>query len=112
MTVAITTNTTEQTLSTIESFKSAWMPLTQAQDETSDLLERAINDIEENPLQYPVDSHAQQQGVMLRRWMDPTGKYTCLFRYHATTDIASLDIFASTRQDYLKLLYLVQISRP
>lgn len=112
MTVAITTNTTEQTLSTIESFKIARMPLSQAQNEVSDLLEEAIVDIENNPLQYPLDVHAQTQGVMLRRWIDSSGKYVCLFRYNPTTDTAMLDIFASTRQDYLALLYLVQISRP
>ncbi len=49
---------------------------------------------------------------MLRRWIDSSGKYICLFRYNPTTDTAILDIFASTRQDYLALLYLVQISRP
>ncbi|MBD3696921.1 hypothetical protein IE969_30095 [Klebsiella pneumoniae] len=50
MTVAITTNTTEQTLNTIQSFKIARMPLNQAQNEVSDLLEEAIVDIENNPL--------------------------------------------------------------
>ncbi len=49
MTVAITTNTTEQTLNTIQSFKIARMPLNQAQNEVSDLLEEAIVDIENNP---------------------------------------------------------------
>lgn len=112
MALVITTSTTEQTLSIIESYKASWMPLNQARDEVTDLLEEAIEDIEANPLQYPVDLHAQAQGVLIRRWMDKSGKYTCLFRYNPATDTAVLDIFASTRQDYLSLLYMVQISRP
>lgn len=112
MTVAITTTTTEQTLDIIQSFKATRMPAGQALNEVSDLLEEAIVDIESNPLQYPLDVHAQALGVMLRRWMDSSGKYICLFRYNLTTDMAILDIFASTRQDYLAFLYLVQISRP
>ncbi|MNB69989.1 hypothetical protein D3C81_188090 [compost metagenome] len=112
MATVITTRTTEQTLNIIQSFKATRMPISQARNEVSDLLEGAIVAIEANPLQYPVDIHAQALGVMLRRWMDSSGKYTCLFRYHPVTDTAILDIFASTRQDYLSLLYLVQISRP
>lgn len=112
MALVITTSTTEQTLSIIESYKASIMPLSQARDEVTDLLEEAIEAIEANPLQYPVDLHAQAQGVLIRRWMDHSGKYTCLFRYNSQTDTAILDIFASTRQDYLSLLYMVQISRP
>lgn len=112
MTVAIITNTTEQTLNTIESFKTTRMPPSQAQKEVSDLLEEAIVDIENNPCQYPLDVYAQSRGIMLRRWIDRAGKYICLFHYNPTTDTAILDIFASTRQDYLNLLYLIQISRP
>ena len=112
MSSIFTTSTTEQTLSIIESYKAARIPLNQAREEVTDLLEEAIAAIEANPLQYPVDLHAQAQGVLIRRWMDSSGKYTCLFRYNPTTDTAILDIFASTHQDYLSLLYMVQISRP
>lgn len=62
-----------------------------------------IVDIEANPLQYPFEQNALANGVKLRRWLDPTGKYICLFRYNQQTDEAILDIFASTRQDWLSL---------
>ena len=112
MTVAITTQVTEQTLSVIESYKEVTMSDDDARDFATDLLEQAIVDIEANPLQYPFEQNALANGVKLRRWLDPTGKYICLFRYNQQTDEAILDIFASTRQDWLSLLYLVQISRP
>ncbi len=72
MTVAITTNTTEQTLNTIQSFKIARMPLNQAQNEVSDLLEEAIVDIENNP-PIPCRCSSSSPGVMLRRWIDSSG---------------------------------------
>ncbi|OAD98057.1 hypothetical protein [Pantoea sp. OXWO6B1] len=112
MAKAFTTDSTEHTLNLIETYKERRMLRADAQAFTSDLLEQAINDIEENPLQYREDSDALELGVRLRRWIDPTGKYICLFRYNQATDEAILDIFASTRQDWLSLLYLVQISRP
>jgi len=112
MTIALTTDVTEQTLTVIESYKSVTMSDEDARDFATDLLEQAIVDIEANPLHYPCDQNALLNGVQLRRWLDPTGKYICLFRYNPLADEAILDIFASTRQDYLSLLYLVQISRP
>lgn len=112
MTVALTTQVTEQTLSAIETYKAVTMSEEDARDFATDLLEQAIVGIEENPLQFPLEQNALANGVQLRRWLDPTGKYVCLFRYNKHTDEAILDIFASTRQDYLTLLYLVQISRP
>lgn len=112
MTIVLTTQVTEQTLNFIESFKAEKMPFSEAQDFVSNLLENAIVDIEENPHQYPIEQNALLRGVTLRRWLDRTGKYICLFRYFQATDEAILDIFASTRQDWLSLLYLVQISRP
>ena len=53
MTVAITTQVTEQTLSVIESYKAVTMSDDDARDFATDLLEQAIVDIEANPLQYP-----------------------------------------------------------
>lgn len=112
MALVITTQTTEQTLRFIEAYKARNMPLSDAQGFTSDLLEEAIIDIEANPLQYPVDPDALLRGVTIRRWLDQSGKYLCLFRYFASRDEAVLDLFVSIRQDWMSLLYLVQISRP
>lgn len=112
MTVAITTQVTEQTLDTIESYKAVTMTSQDARDFATDLLIQATVDIEANPLQYPYEPNALAQGVHVRRWLDPTGKYICLFRYNQDADVAILDIFASTKQDWLNLLYLVQISHP
>lgn len=112
MTVAITTQVTELTLSVVESYKAVTMSDEDAHDFATDLLEQAIVDIEANPLQYPYEQTALANGVHVRRWLDPTGKYICLFRHNQQSDEAILDIFASTRQDWLSLLYLVQISRP
>ncbi|KEY58918.1 hypothetical protein [Serratia sp. DD3] len=112
MAIALTTQITEQTLNIIQSFKAERIPLSEAEDFVSNLLEKAIVDIEANPLQYPIDQTALLLGVRLHRWLDPTGKYICLFRYLPATDEVILDIFANTKQDWLSLLYLVQISRP
>ncbi|WP_367144211.1 hypothetical protein [Pantoea stewartii] len=112
MTIALTSDTTDYTLKIIESFKEQRMTQSEAQAFTSDLLEKAIDDIEANPLQYREDYEALELGVRLRRWIDPSGKYICLFRYDEVKDEAKLDIFASTRQNWLSLLYLVQMSRP
>lgn len=112
MTIALTTDTTDYTLKIIESFKEQRMTSFDAQTFTSDLLEKATDDIEANPLQYRVDSDALELGIRLRRWIDPTGQYICLYRYNEIKDVAMLDVFASTRQDWLSLLYLIQMTRP
>lgn len=112
MTVVRITQVAEQTLPVIESYKSVTMPGDDARDFATDLLEQAIDDIEANPLQYPFEQNALANGVRSRRWLDHFGKYTCLFRYNQHTDEAILDIFASTRQDYLSRFYIVQILRP
>jgi len=111
LTVANLTQTAEQTLDVIEAFKAARMPLNEAKDFTSALLEKALDDIEANPLLYPVDLSAQEYGITLRRWIDPENQYVCLYRYFPEPDVAILDIFASTRQDYQSLLYMILISR-
>lgn len=101
MTVAITTQVTEQTLSVIESYKAVTMSDDDARDFATDLLEQAIVDIEANPLQYPFEQNALANGVKLRRWLDPTGKYICLFRYNQQTEEAILDILpAHVRTGY------------
>ncbi|MBK0098904.1 hypothetical protein IBT49_23185 [Erwinia sp. S63] len=106
------TQTGEQTLDNIESFLQPKHGDQEAMEIVLNIAEQAGAAIKANPLMYPVDANAQLSGVQLRRWLDPTGKYICLFRYNAQTDTALLDIFANTRQDWLSLLYLVQISRP
>jgi len=112
MAKAFTTNTTELTLDIIGAYKEKRMSKSEAQAFANDLLEQAIEAIEENPLQYREDIDALERGVRLRRWLNPTGEYICLYRYNEATDEAILDIFASTRQDWQSLLYLVQISHP
>ncbi|KKB02728.1 hypothetical protein TN98_21050 [Pantoea anthophila] len=88
------------------------MTQSEARAFATDLLAQAIDAIEANPLQYREDIYALERGVRLRRWLNPTGEYICLYRYDEVTDEAKLDIFASTRQDLQSLLYLVQISHP
>lgn len=112
MTVVYITKTAEQTLDVIQAYKAAKMPLEEAQDFTDDLLERALDAVETNPARYPPDPGALQMGVTLQRWLDVDSQYLCLYRYFPKEDIALMDIFASTRQNYLSLLYIAQLSRP
>lgn len=106
------TQTGEQTLDSIESFLQQKLGEEDAQEFVINIVQQAGAAIGTNPLMYPLELSAQGRGVQLRRWLDPTGKYICLFRYYPQADTVLLDIFASTRQDWLSLLYLVQISRP
>ncbi|WP_053389394.1 hypothetical protein [Citrobacter sp. ESBL3] len=87
------------------------MPLEEAQDFTDDLLERALDAVETNPARYPPDPGALQMGVTLQRWLVVDSQYLCLYWYFHKEDIALLDIFASTRQNFLSLLYMAQLSR-
>lgn len=112
MTDVYITKTAEQTLDVIQAYKAARMSLEEAQDFTDDLLERALDAVETNPARYPPDPGALQMGVTLQRWLDVDSQYLCLYRYFPKEDIVLLDIFSSTRQNYLSLLYMIQLSRP
>ncbi len=112
MTIVYITRTAEQTLDVIDAYKAIRMPLKEAQAFTTDLLERALDAIETNPTRYPPDPGALQMGITLQRWLDVDSQYLCLYRYFPKEDMALLDIFSSTRQNYLSLLYMVQLSRP
>lgn len=110
MTVVNITETAEKTLDIVKAYKAARMPLNEAQDFTDNLLERALDAIESSPALYPLDPDALALGVSIQRWMDVDTQYLCLYRYYPKDDMALVDVFASTRQDYLSLLYMTLLS--
>lgn len=95
-------------LENLEAYKVRSVGERRAQEIIDNLIESSVSSISENPGMHHKNLDALSRGVTLYEWIDTVNQYKALYTFDGKQ--AAIVIYCSTKEDFMRLFYLIMMS--